>query len=119
MIPGGRVNPRQMKQAMKRMGIKAEEIDDVEEVIIRTSEQEYVITEAAVTKMEVQGQVTFQIIGEYEIRGRTDAETGPSLPEEDISLVMDQTGCTREQATEALEATNGQPAEAILKIVSS
>lgn len=112
------MNPRQMKQAMKRMGIKADEIDDAEEVIIRTSTQEYIITEPAVTKMEVQGQVTFQIMGEYEIKERTDADVGPSIPEEDITLVMDQTGCTRDQAIEALEATDGQPAEAILKIVS-
>jgi len=112
------MNPRQMKQAMKRMGIKADEIDDAEEVIIRTSTQEYIITEPAVTKMEVQGQVTFQIIGEYEIKDRTDADAGPNIPEEDIMLVMDQTGCTKDQAIEALEATDGQPAEAIMKIVS-
>ena len=27
MIPGGRMNPRQMKHMMKRMGIESEEID--------------------------------------------------------------------------------------------
>ena len=45
MMPGmGRgVNPRQMKQAMKRMGISQEEMQGVEEVVIRTADKEYVI----------------------------------------------------------------------------
>lgn len=113
------MNPRQMKQAMKKLGIKTEEIEDAEEVVIRTSTSEYVISEPAVTMMEVQGQVTFQILGDYEIRERGDAEAGPVIPEEDITLVMDQTGCSRDQAIEALASCEGQPAEAILKIVSS
>lgn len=113
------MNPRQMKQAMKKLGIKAEEIEDAEEVIIRTPSKEYVISEPSVTKMEVQGQITFQILGDYELRERADAVSGPEIPEEDITLVMQQTGCTREQAVEALVACDGQPAEAILKILSS
>ncbi len=113
------MNTRQIKQAMKRMGIKTDEIDDAKEVIIRTPTQEYVITEPSVTKMEVQGQVTFQIIGDFEVRERTDADVGPVIPEEDVTLVMEQTGCTRDEAIEALETTDGQPAEAILKIISS
>jgi nascent polypeptide-associated complex subunit alpha len=113
------MNPRQMKQAMKKLGIKTEEIEDAEEVVIRTSTSEYIISDPAVTMMEVQGQVTFQILGDYEIRERSDVETGPVIPEEDITLVMDQTGCSRERAIEALKSCDGQPAEAILKIVSS
>src|SRR3989442_1137674 len=49
MIPGGRVNPRQMRQAMKRMGIEQEELEGVEEVIIRTASKEYVIRDPNVT----------------------------------------------------------------------
>jgi len=39
------------------------------------------------------------------------------LMKEDIQLVMDQTGVSRERAIEALKATSGSPAEAILKIM--
>ena len=50
MMPGMRgINPRQMKQAMKRMGITTEDINDVVEVVIRTKTKEYIIKEAAVT----------------------------------------------------------------------
>ena len=122
MMPGmgGRVNPRQMKQAMKRMGISTEEIHDVEEVIIRTANTEYVIKKAEVTVMAVQGQKTYQIVGETESRPRSREAVPDALyTEEDIKLVMEQTSCIREKAVEALKATQGELAEAILKIMSS
>ncbi|MGD0818549.1 MAG: nascent polypeptide-associated complex protein [Methanomassiliicoccales archaeon] len=125
MMPGmGRVNPRQMKQAMRKMGISTEELNDVQEIIILTKSKEYVFKEAEVTIMTVQGQKTFQIVGEPEVKPRSanakPGSTAPAesgLPEEDITLVMEQTGASREKAIEALKATDGQPAEAILKIM--
>ncbi len=127
MMPGmGRVNPRQMKQAMRKMGISTEELTDVQEIIILTKTKEYVFKEAEVTVMTVQGQKTFQVVGEPEVRPRSLAIAKPGaaapvesgLPEEDITLVMEQTGASREAAIEALKATEGQPAEAILKIMA-
>ena len=126
-MPGmGRVNPRQMKQAMRKMGISTEELTDVQEIIILTKTKEYVFKEAEVTIMTVQGQKTFQVVGEPEVRQRSAAIAKPGatspadtgLPEEDITLVMEQTGATREKAIEALKATDGQPAEAILMIMA-
>lgn len=124
MMPGMRgVNPRQMKQAMKRMGITTEDINGVEEVIIRTKDKEYVIRDAAVTIMEVQGQKTFQVIGDATVSARTAAPAAKGgesqVPEEDIELVMSQTGAEREQVIRALKESGGQPAEAILKIMSA
>ncbi len=127
MMPGmGRVNPRQMKQAMRKMGISTEELNDVQEITILTKSKEYVFKGAEVTIMTVQGQKTFQIVGEPEVRPRSAATAKPvspapvetGLPEEDITLVMEQTGASREKAMEALKATEGQPAEAILKIMA-
>lgn len=122
MIPGGRVNPRQMKLMMKRMGISTEEIEGVEEVVIRTADQEYVIRPAAVTVMTVQGQKTYQVVGEGEIRART-KEEGPAggfvIPEEDVQLVVAQTGASEAEARQALRECDGQPAEAILKLRSA
>lgn len=124
MMPGMRgVNPRQMKQAMKRMGISTEEISGVEEVVIRTKDKEYVIKDAAVTIMDVQGQRTYQIVGEASVSARSGAPAAksaePQLPEEDVELVMTQTGAGREQAVKALKECGGQLAEAILKIMSA
>ncbi|MDI3541629.1 MAG: nascent polypeptide-associated complex subunit alpha [Candidatus Methanomethylophilaceae archaeon] len=98
------------------MGIRTEEIPDVEEVIIRKSDKEIVIEKPAVNVMEMQGQKTFQITGEsYEI-ARSNKEM--AVDEEDIELVISQTGCSREEAIKALEKCDGQPAEAIIDIMS-
>jgi nascent polypeptide-associated complex subunit alpha len=121
------VNPRQVKQAMKRMGIETEELKDVAEVIIRTKDKQYVIRSPDVTIMKMQGQKTFQIVGEETVTPLDQAPkeqaakaipAQPSLPEEDINLVMAQTGASREKAIEALKACDGQPAEAIIKLIS-
>ncbi|MFP4170292.1 MAG: nascent polypeptide-associated complex protein [Methanomassiliicoccales archaeon] len=121
MFPGGRMNPRQMKAAMKKMGIETEEFPDVEEVIIRTADKEYRITEANVTLMKVQGQETYQVVGETEVSDREaspDSGSEEALSEEDINLIMEQTGCSRERAERALGETGGEPAEAILNVMS-
>lgn len=119
MFPGGRVNPRQMKAMMKRMGISTEELDGVEEIVIRTRTKEYIFKEAMVSVMTVQGQKTFQIVGEPEIAERKSAARPSGTSKEDIALVMEQTGVSEEEAKKALEECEGQPAEAILKIMSS
>jgi nascent polypeptide-associated complex subunit alpha len=112
-----------MKQAMKRLGITTDDINGVEEVIIRTKDKEYIIKDAAVTVMDMQGQKTFQVIGEAIVQARKVGEAAKpqeaQMPDEDIELVMGQTGCTREVAVKALKECGGQPAEAILKIMSS
>ncbi|MCL1904833.1 MAG: nascent polypeptide-associated complex protein [Methanomassiliicoccaceae archaeon] len=117
----GRMNPRQMKQAMKKMGIRNTELKDVSEVIIRMPNEELVFSCPEVTLMEVQGTKTYQITGEPESRpiGAVDEDTGVVIPSEDIELVMSQTGCDRAAAVSALQECNGQPAEAIIKIMTS
>jgi nascent polypeptide-associated complex subunit alpha len=122
MMPGMRgVNPRQVKQAMRKLGIETEDLEDVQEVVIRTKSKQYIITEASVTIVQAQGQKTYQITGETEIVPLSQASAAPKagIPEDDIKLVMSQTGASREKAIEALRATDGQPAEAIIKLISS
>ena len=123
MIPGGRVNPRQMRQAMKRMGIEQEELDGVEEVIIRTATKEYVIRDANVTAMTAQGQKIWTVVGEPIVRDRGDvnkaeANKGPTIPEEDVKLVAEKTGVSEAEARKALEDADGEPAEAIIRLMS-
>ena len=115
-----RMNPRQMKQAMKKMGITQSEVPDVSEVIIRTKNNEIVISNPQVICVDMSGNKSYQITGVESVRPLSESseDAGPSIPEEDIELVMSQTGCTREKAVEALGAVDGQPAEAIIKIVS-
>jgi len=110
MMPG--MNPRQMQQAMKRLGIKQEEID-AEEVIIRTSSKEIVISNPSVQKVNMMGQWTYQISGEESERS---LDATPDVSDEDIKTVMDQTNCTEDEAEKAIEEAEGNLAEAIMKL---
>lgn len=121
MIPGGRMNPRQMKHMMKRMGIESEEIEGVEEVVIRTATKEYVFPHAQVTMMTVQGQKTAQVVGEPLIRDRAGAKSAPpkvAISEEDVELVAEKAGVSEAEARKALEEADGEPAEAIIRLMS-
>jgi len=109
-----------MQQAMKKMGIKQTDIENVTEVIIRTTKKEIVITNAEVVLVEMQGSRNYQISGDEETRDLgSAAPAAPSFPAGDIELVMSQTGCDKERAVKALKDADGQPAEAILKIMTS
>ena len=110
MIPG--MNPRAMKQAMKRMGIQQQDIDATE-VIIKTPEKELVINNPQVAKVNMMGQETFQIVGQVEERS---ISKEPSINEDDIKTVMEQTGADESKARETIEKHKGDLAAAIMEL---
>jgi nascent polypeptide-associated complex subunit alpha len=130
MIPGGPRNERQMQMMMRRLGMKTEEVPDVDEVIVRTKTKDHVFKSPEVTVLTVQGVRTYQVVGTPEIRARgaggsvpsTSAPTPPPAPsgppEEDIQLVIDQAQVSRSEAVEALLQSDGAPAEAIMKLMT-
>lgn len=100
-----------MNQMMRRLGINVKEIENVEKVIIQTEEKEYIFEGAEVTIMDAQGQKTYQVTGNPIIKERKE-----ELKEEDIQLIIDQTGKSKEEALKALEESKGDIAEAIMKL---
>jgi nascent polypeptide-associated complex subunit alpha len=112
MYPG--INPRQMRQAMKKMGVQQEDLE-AKEVIIKLDDRELVFSNPGVAKVNMMGQESFQITGEYEER-ELDSGSDVEISEEDIKTVMEQTEVSKEDAKKALEETNGDIAEAILKL---
>jgi nascent polypeptide-associated complex subunit alpha len=106
MIPG--MDPRMMKQAMKRMGIKQEEID-AQQVIIRCPEKEIVIDNPQVSKINMMGADSFQIAGEV-----TERSIGIDVNEDDITTVMEQANVSHDDARKAIEEADGDLAKAIL-----
>ena len=110
MFPG--VSPREMQKAMKRLGIKQEEID-AELVIIKTHDKDFVIRNPQVSRVNMMGQETFQVVGSIE---EVEKDAKAEINEEDIDTVIGQTSCTKEEAMEAIEESNGNLAEAILKL---
>ena len=110
MLPRG-MNPKQMNQMMKKLGINVKEIQNVKKVIIQTDTKEYVFDDAEVTIMNAQGQQTYQITGTVKIK-----DLEKEIPKEDLDLIIQQTGKSVEEAKKALEETNGDIAEAIMKL---
>ena len=110
MIPG--MNPRKMAQAMKRMGIQQQEIE-ANEVIIKSDDKEIVIVNPQVSKVNMMGQETYQIIGEAHER---EISTEAEISEEDIKTVMEQANVSEDKAKEALEESEGDLAAAIMAL---
>ena len=113
MIPG--VNPRQMQRMMKQMGMSQSEIDATE-VIIKLADRQLVFTNPNVSKVDMMGQETYQIVGEAHERELTVESDTPEISDDDIKTVMEQANVDEEKAREAIEESNGDLAEAIIKL---
>ena len=107
------MNPRDVQKAMKRMGIKQEEIE-AHMVIIKTAGKDLVIRDPHITKMNMMGQESLQIAGDIEEVDTSKAE----INDDDIATVMEQANCSKDDAINALQESSGNIAEAIMKIQS-
>lgn len=108
----GRMNPKQMERMMRKMGLQMEEIKDAKRVVIETETKEIIIDNPNVTIMNVQGERTFQIQG-----STRENQLKEEIPDEDVELVMNQAGVDEDTARKALEEADGEPAEAIIKLM--
>jgi len=115
MIPGmggrGSMSPQKMKGMMKQLGIEMLEIENAEQVIIKTTDGDIIIDNPSVSIMRAQGVDTYQINGA--------AKKVPKqlvISSEDVRLVCEQTGASEADAKKALEEKNGDLAEAILSL---
>ncbi|MEK6968273.1 MAG: nascent polypeptide-associated complex protein [Nanoarchaeota archaeon] len=106
------MNKRQAEQMMRQLGMKSEQIEATE-VVIRTPTKEIVISEPDVTKINMMGQDTFQVVGRITERS---LPTEPEISEEDIQTVMDSASVGKEEAFKAISDANGDLAQAILNI---
>ena len=119
-----RMNPREQRRMMQRMGMNMDSVPEVQQVIIRTPTKDIVIDEPEVAILQVQGQKMYQVIGgsvsEQAPSTLTKAGTPakPVFSEEDVQLVSDQTGKSLEKAKEALAECGGDLAKAILLLQS-
>lgn len=109
-----KMNPRNAKRMMQKMGMNMGEMPDVEEVIFRTSNKEIVVENAQVAVIDMGGQKIFQVTGQVTERAREGEAAALEIPEEDAQLVADQTGKSIEDAKRALEESEGDLAKAIL-----
>lgn len=107
---------------LERMGLSLKDLSDVEEVTLKMKDRLIVIRDPVVQVLEVKGGGRiYQISGSEEERPVVEQESPPTVEvsEEDIDLVVAQTGATREEAKKALIESGGDLAKAILRIRSS
>ena len=98
---------RNAMNMLRKMGLKVEEIQ-AKRVIIETENGKIVFEAPQVVKTSLQGQEAYQVIGKPEVV--------EEINEEDVQLVMEKTGATREEAEKALKETGGDIVEAIMKL---
>jgi len=96
---------------MKKLGMNVEQIEDVQSIIIKTPKGNYVFDSAEVSAMTMQGATTYQIQGEIRFE-----PAAAIIPAEDVTMVAAQAQVSEEKAKAALVATNGDIAEAIMKL---
>ncbi len=109
-----KIDSRKTRRLMKQMGLRMDELSDIQKVIMQGSDREIIIENPIVTSVDMKGQKMYQIMG-----GRVLEKTDKKEPhEEDILLVAQQAGVSREVAKAALEETDWDLASAILKLTS-
>lgn len=109
-----KMDNRNARRMMDRLGIDMKEIPNVQEVVIKTRDRELHITNASVSEVNAQGNRVFQVAGEVE---EVEVEK-KTFSDEDILLVQQQTGVSKDRAMTALEESDGEVARAILKLTS-
>ncbi|MBU2100207.1 nascent polypeptide-associated complex protein [Candidatus Micrarchaeota archaeon] len=109
MFPGmGRMNPKQMQGMLKQFGIKSEEIKAKKVVFELEDGSRLIIENPNVSVMNAQGQKIYSVVG--------NATEEKGLNEEDLKMVIEQTGAEKTDAENALNESNGNIAEAIMKL---
>ena len=94
-----KINPRQLEKMAKRMGLQSTEIE-AEEVIIKTRDTNIIIRNPSIAKINMMGQETFQISGDIEEESR-------GFSDDDVDMVAERAGVSREDAREALQKYGG------------
>lgn len=103
-----------MKAMMKKLGMQVEQIEDVLSVVIHTPKGDYIFDSAEVSAMTMQGTTTYQILGDIRFE-----PAAPDILKEDITMVAAQANVSEDRAKDALIATKGDIAEAIIRLSGS
>jgi nascent polypeptide-associated complex subunit alpha len=103
MMPG--IDPKQMGKMMAKMGISQKQLEATQ-VTINLPGKKLVIDNPQVMEVTMQGITTYQIMGEAR-------EEAAASSDDDAAMVAEQTGKSIEEARAALDAKDGDIAEAI------
>ncbi len=119
-----RMDSRRARRMMKQMGMNMNELGDIKRVILQGDKRQIIIEGPQVTSINVQGTKMYQIAGGQETEGKPSTATAAAepeeapleIPEEDILLVAQQANVSIDVAKRALEDSEGDLAQAIIKL---
>jgi nascent polypeptide-associated complex subunit alpha len=116
VLPG--FSPRELKRALKRMGLELEEVGNVVKVEIYLEDKKITIDKPQVVFIKSREQTIVQVVGSMR---EEKLEAAPKvaevkISEDDVEFVASQAGVSREEARRALLESRGDIAEAILKL---
>jgi len=102
---------KDMAKMMKQMGVDMDELD-AEKVEVDLGDKKLVFKNPSISKIDAQGNEIFQLQGKY---SEEEKSSEPEIEEEDIDLVVEKTGASREEAEEALKDVD-EVADAIMSL---
>ena len=105
----GNINPKQLQGMMKKMGIAQSDIK-AKRVIIECEDKNIILENPSVAGIAMQGQISYQISGDES------EEPLESFNEDDVKMVMEKTGKSKEEVVEALKNNEGDIAETIMQL---
>lgn len=113
MLP---VNLRELKRMLKRYGVEVEELQGVKGVTISAEDFDIVIRDPQVAILNLGQQKVVQIVCSSLERVRKEPREAPkpTVAEEDVEFVVEQTGASREEAIRAIAEVGGDVARAIM-----
>ncbi|WP_277021710.1 nascent polypeptide-associated complex protein [Sulfuracidifex metallicus] len=102
---------------LEKMGIKTNQINATRVIIETADGKRIVIEECQVAKMSAQGNSFYTIMGgnerEEEVKPETAVQIQPSINEEDVKFLMEQTGKGETEVRDALNKNGGDIAKAL------
>lgn len=105
----GGMNPSQMKGMMKKMGISQVELP-VRRVVFEMADGNMIIENPNVMQIKMQGQESFQVTGDIV------EEAAEAFSDEDVEMVVSQSGKSEAEVREALEKNDGDIAASIMEL---
>ncbi len=100
------------------LGLNVKELGKADRVIIRFADKEIVLDGPNILEMKVENESIYQVIGGERVEGEAGEVRKEKYEpeEEDVMLVVAQTGASEEEARSALIESQGDLAKAILML---
>ena len=111
----GGMNPAKMEKMLKKLNIDMRQLP-ASEVIIKGETHDIIITEPDISIVKMQGRDVFQITGNIEEKSKAGSKEEKAVDDDDVKMIMEQTGKDKDTVEQALKKVNNDLAKAIMEL---